>query len=205
MNDNTGRGPGPRPPRPRRAQVAAVMAAAALLAAACADSPSSAGSGGSPSAGGSAIAAQAVRYTSCMRAHGVPTYPGPNGSGQLPKFTPGNEAQLGVSDTRFTAAQTACQQLWPYQGLTQAQTRQELTDAVKFARCMRSHGVPNWPDPTTTADPGRVEFVINPSQVGFNPQSPSPQILAKAHQCERGLPAYVLPSSPNGVEVTTAP
>jgi hypothetical protein len=70
---------------------------------------------------------------------------------------------------------------------------------------MRSHGVPNWPDPTTNPDSGIVEFVINPSQVGFNPQSPSPRILAVARECERGLPAYVLPGSPNGVQVTTAP
>jgi hypothetical protein len=183
----------------------AVMAATAMLAVACGNSPPSAGSGGSSNAGGSGTTTSAVRYTSCMRSHGVPAYPDPNSKGQLPKIVPANEAQLGVSETRFTAAQTACQALWPYQGLTQAQTRQELTDAVKFAQCMRADGVPNWPDPTTNPDSGRVEFVINPGQVGFNPQSPSPQILAKARTCERGLPAFVLPTSPNGVEVTTAP
>ncbi len=211
MNINPGRRPGPRPPWPRRARIAAataIMAAAAVLAVACGNSPSSAGSGGSPNAGGSATAAAAaaaVRYTSCMRSHGVPAYPDPNSSGQLPKIVPANEAELGVSDSRFSAAQTACQNLWPYQGPTQAQTRQELTDAVRFARCMRSHGVPNWPDPTTESDSGRVEFVINSSQVGFDPRSPSPRILAEAHECEHGLPAYMLPGSPNGVEVTTAP
>jgi len=207
MNDNTGRRHGPWSPWPGRAQVGAamvVMAAAGLLAVACGDSPSSGGSG-SPNAGGSAIAVAAVRYTSCMRSHGVPAYPDPDSSGQLPKITPANEAQLGVSDSRFTTAQTACQRLWPYQGPTQALQRQELTDAVKFARCMRTHGVPNWPDPTTDPDSGQVEFVINSSQVGFDPQSPSPRILALAHECEHGLPADVLPGSPNGVEVTTAP
>ncbi len=208
MNRFTGRKPGQRPPWPRPMRVASVMAvaaAAALLAVACGGSPSSAGSGGSPNAGGSGTAASAVRYTSCMRSHGVPAYPDPNSKGQLPKIVPANEAQLGVSENRFTAAQTACQALWPYQGLTAAQTRQELTDAVKFARCMRSHGVPNWPDPTTDPESGRVEFVIHSTQVGFDAHSPSPQILAKARTCERGLPAWVLPSGPNGVDVTTAP
>jgi hypothetical protein len=140
-----------------------------------------------------------------MRSHGVPDYPDPNSAGQLPKITPGNEAQLGVSESRFNAAQAACQSLWPYQGPTQTQVRQELTDGLKFARCMRSHGVAYWPDPTTDPESGRVEFVIHSSQVGFDPRSPSPQILDKAHTCEHGLPAYMLPSSPNGVEVTTAP
>jgi hypothetical protein len=209
MNINNGRELEPRPPWRRRARVAAVMtvvaAAAALLAVACGGGPSSGGASRSSSAGGSAISAPAVRYTSCMRSHGVPAYPDPNSAGQLPKITPANEAQLGVSDSRFQTAQTDCQALWPYQGPTQAQARQELTDGLTFARCMRSHGVTNWPDPSTDPDSGRVEFVIHPSQVGFNPQSPSPQILAKARACERGLPAYMLPQSPNGVEVTTAP
>jgi hypothetical protein len=208
MNDVTGRGPGRRPSWPRPVRVASgmvIMAAAALLAVACSDSPSSSGSGHTANAGTPATAASAVRYTSCMRSHGVPDYPYPNSAGQLPKIDPASEAQLGVSASRLNTAQTACQNLWPYQGPTQAQQRQELTDALTFARCMRSDGVPNWPDPTTDPDSGRVEFVINSSQVGFDPRSPSPQILAKARACERGLPAYMLPSSPNGVEVTTSP
>ena len=208
MNSHTGRQPGPRAPWTRLARLASittVIAAAGILAAACGSGPSAGGTGRATSTGGSATAASAVRYTSCMRSHGVPEYPDPNSAGQLQKITPGNEAQLGVSDTRFQSAQAVCASLWPYQGPTQAQVRQELTDGLTFARCLRAHGVPNWPDPTTDAQSGRVEFVIHPSQVGFNPQSPSPQILAKAHACEHGLPAYMLPGSPSGIEVTTAP
>ena len=185
MNNRPGRGPGPRPPWPRRARVAAVitvMAAAALLAAACSGSPSSTGSGGSPNAGGSATS-QLVAYTQCMRSHGVPDYPGPTSGGQMPKITSGQ--QVGVSDSRLTVAQGACQKLWPYQAPTQAQQRQQLTDDVKFAQCMRSHGLPNFPDPTNSD--GYVEFVISVSRDGFDPHSP--QILAKAHECQHVLPA----------------
>jgi len=196
MNNCPGRGPGPRRPRPRRARVAAVitvMAAAALLAAACSGSPSSTGSGGSPNAGGSATS-QLVAYTQCMRSHGVPDYPGPDSSGQMPKITSGQ--QVGVSDSRLTAAQGACQDLWPYQAPTQAQQRQQLTDDVKFAQCMRSHGVPNFPDPTSSD--GRVEFVISVSRDGFDPHSP--QIIAKAHECQ-----YVLPAGTGLPSVTVSP
>ena len=185
MSNCPGRGPGPRPPGPRRARVAAVitvMAAAALLAAACSGSPSSTGSGGSPNAGGSATS-QLVAYAQCMRSHGVPDYPGPTSSGQMPKITSGQ--QVGVSDSRLTAAQGACQDLWPYQAPTQAQQRQQLTDDLKFAQCMRSHGLPNFPDPTNSD--GYVEFVISVSRDGFDPHSP--QILAKAHECQHVLPA----------------
>jgi hypothetical protein len=83
--------------------------------------------------------------------------------------------------------------LWPYQPPTQAQQRQQLADDLKFAQCMRSHGVPNFPDPTTRSD-GRVEFVLSVSRDGFDPHSP--QILAKARACQHVLPAGTgLPSA----------
>ena len=189
----------------RLARVAATVTATAtatLLAAACSSS-SSTGSGGSPSGGGSAIFVAAVRYTSCMRSHGVPEYPDPNSGGQLPKITPSNESQLGVTESRFTSAQAACQHLWPYQAPTQAEQRQDLADAVKFARCMRSHGLPKFPDPITDPNSGRVEFVLSSSRDGFNPHSP--QTLAKVRVCEHGLPADLLQGNPAGVEVTITP
>jgi hypothetical protein len=177
-----------------------VMAGAALLAAACGGGSSSTGSAASPDAGGAGHSPSAVGYASCMRSHGVPEYPDPGSGGELPKITPANEAQLGVSDSRFNAAQAACQDLWPYQGPSQAMARQELTDALKFARCMRSHGVPDWPDPITDPDSGRVEFVLG-AGIDLN----SPQILGQARECEHGLPADLLPGHPEGVEVTQSP
>ena len=56
---------------------------------------------------------------------------------------------------------------------------------MKFAACMRSHGVPNWPDPTL--DRGRAVF--DPQAVGIDPNSP--QISAKMHDCERVFPASI--------------
>jgi hypothetical protein len=158
--------------------VTAALVAAGLLAAACSGRPSSAGPGGSPNS------PSAVAYSGCVRSHGVPDYPGPNSSRQLPKITPANESQLGVSDSRLNAAQAACRRLWPYQAPTQAQQPQQLADDVKFAQCMRSHGVPA-PDPTT--GPNGPRFVISISKDGFNPRSP--QVLAKARECERVMPA----------------
>jgi hypothetical protein len=117
-----------------------------------------------------------------VRSHGIPNFPDPDSSGQIPKET---AQQLGVSDSRLTAAQRACQALWPYQAPTQAQQRQQLTDDLKFARCMRSHGVPNFPDPTSSD--GHVRFVISVSRDGFNPYSS--QIRAKALECQHVLPA----------------
>lgn len=184
MNNCSGRARGPRRPWPRPVRAAAVITvvAAALLAAACSGTPSSTGSGGSPNAGGSANSPSVVAASRCIRSHGVPDFPGPDSSGQIPKET---AQELGVSDSVLQAAQRACQALWPYQPATQAQQRQQLADDLKFAQCMRSHGVPKFPDPTSSD--GRAEFVISVSRDGFDPHSP--QILAKAHACQHVLPA----------------
>jgi hypothetical protein len=124
----------------------------------------------------------------------VPNFPGPNSSGQIPKEGPD---QLGVSASALQAAQRACQNLWPYQPPTQAQQRQELTDDLKFAQCMRSHGVPGFPDPSI-GDGGRVEFAISISKDGFAPHSP--QIIGKALECK-----HVLPAGPGLPEVAVSP
>jgi hypothetical protein len=175
------------PQSPARVAAVTIAMTAALLAAGC-SSPSSTTPGSTPSAG--STVAQAVAYTQCMRSHGVPEYPEPDSSGQLQKI--GSGQQVGVSDAQLTTASNACQSLWPYQALTPAQQQQELTDDLKFAQCMRSHGVPTLPDPVATN--GQVEFVISTSKTGINPHSP--QILAKARACQHVLPAGArLPSA----------
>jgi hypothetical protein len=117
-----------------------------------------------------------------MRSHGIPDFPDPNSSGQIPKE---EIRQLGVSTSVLQTAQRACMRLWPYHAPSQAQQRQQLTDDLKFAQCMRSHGVPDFPDPTT--GPDGPYFAISVSRDGFDPHSP--QILAKAHECQHVLPA----------------
>ena len=129
-----------------------------------------------------------------MRSHGIPNFPDPDSSGQIPKE---EILQLGVSTSVLQTAQRACMRLWPYQAPTQVQQRQQLADDLKFAQCMRSHGVPSFPDPTTGPN-GRVEFVLSVSRDGFDPHSP--QILAKAHECQ-----YVLPAGTGLPSATEAP
>jgi hypothetical protein len=77
-----------------------------------------------------------------MRAHGVPAFPDPAGAAGVPKITP---QQVGVSDARFQTAQRACA---PLLQPAQAQEPQVMTGLLAFARCMRAHGIPNWPDPS---------------------------------------------------------
>ena len=181
---------------------AAIIAAAglALLAAACSSSPSSTGSSGSPDPGGSSPPPSAVAFASCMRSHGVPNFPDPSGSGALPKTSP---QRLKVSSSQFQTAQGACQHLLPSTvtnsalqqceaaGIcTRAETQLMLNAGLRFAACMRSHGLPKWPDPTSDSQ-GRVAFAISVSKDGFDPHSP--RIEAKANECGHLMPGGGVP------------
>jgi hypothetical protein len=144
------------------------------------NSPASTGSGGSPAAGGSPTS-QMLAYAGCMRSHGVPTFPDPDGSGEIPK------AQVVSArrddPARFDSADIACRHLLPSgggNGETPAEIAQDWNAFRRFTRCMRSHGVSNWPEPTSrSATDRRPAFAI--TAVGLDGNSP--QLRATAQQC----------------------
>jgi hypothetical protein len=130
-----------------------------------------------------------------MRSHGVPNYPDPGSGGVLPKTS---AQQLGVSNSQFQAAQSACHHQLPNTGGSFQQHAQQcvladdcppalvqrmLTSGRTFAACMRSHGVPNWPDPSI--DTGAYQGVpfFDLSKEGINDHSP--QIRSKMGECGR--------------------
>jgi hypothetical protein len=69
----------------------------------------------------------------------------------------------------------------------------DVTAAYAYARCMRSHGVPNFPDPKVNVSPGHasVGFAVNPSETG------SPKFTSAQKTCSKILPA---PSGDNKTE-----
>ena len=191
MNNDPGRGPGPRPPWPRRARAAAVitvMAAAAVLAAACGGSPSSTGSGGSPTAGGSANSPSGVAYSRCVRAHGVPNFPDPGSNGQISKPAV-VRALREVSDSRARAATYACARLNPGRAAP-VLTAQEQQDYLRAAACMRSHGFTSFPDPTFPG--GHASLPRIPSNI----DTKSRQFIAAGQTCIKLIPARVRPNAP---------
>jgi hypothetical protein len=198
MNDGTRVIRRPRRARPPAARTAAAIiatAALALLAAACSGSPST-GSGGSPNAGGpanspSTNSQKALAFSHCMRARGVPNYPDPGSSGGIVKET---AQQLGVSSSQLQAALNACEHLLPNTGNIDdnpAALHRWWSQMQRFARCMHSHGVPNWPGPSPyPQDPVRPTFNLHAAGIGFHQGAQpgnivnSPQIEAKVQQCE---------------------
>ena len=180
---------GPRPPTARATAAILATAALALSAAACSGSPS-AGSGGSPNAGGPADPPSAVAYSHCMRSHGLPNYPDPSSSNTMPNGLPKVSPQLlGVSSSQFQAAQTSCRHLLPNGGQSpRSASQQLLSDGLKFARCMRSHAVPNWPDPTrstpTAVALGAPSYMFQMGGLqGLDGRSFPPQVRTVMHQC----------------------
>ena len=177
--------------RPTARAAAAIIAAGALAlpAAAFGGSPSFSVTGEPANARASTLSRstnvqKALAYSRCMRAHGVLKFPDPNSSGAIPKV---GLQQLGVSSTVFQAAQSACQHLLPNSGQSsQAWDQMALNALWNFARCVRSHGVPNWPDPLAESDPGQ------PGTPGFPRNTPgvnqnAPQVKNVLQKCQHLL------------------
>jgi hypothetical protein len=142
----------------------------------------------SPSAGGKA-ADSALKFSKCMREHGVTNFPnpeiGPNGQVGL-KVKAGGPGSLGASPQTMEAAQRACQHF--QEGLEPKITPQEKVEreeaVQKFAKCMREHGI----DVHGETSGGFVRIGIHggPGSGGPNPESPAFQAAQKA--CQGLLP-----------------
>ncbi len=147
-----------RPPRaPLLASALAVLVGLSLLLAACGGSPESTTSR-SPSS-------QTLSFSRCMRSKGIRSFPDSDGSGQLPK--PQVVDAHNSDPARFDAADGAFRHLLPDGGggTTQAEVQQEWTEMRSVARCMRRHGVPQWPDPVDRPDGTRCSAHADPQRL----------------------------------------
>lgn len=140
---------------PSRKQITTVLAALALAAAAagCGGSspPGTATSAGAQSGSGPGNGIQAAyRYSRCMRAHGVPSFPDPKVIHHDNGIGIGFHVSPLMQTARFKTAQKACQSILPApsQGPSPQQQAAHLADLLSFVRCLRTHGLSNFPDPT---------------------------------------------------------
>jgi hypothetical protein len=157
---------------------------AVLTAGVCVVAVAGCGSSG-PKPAASSHASSQLAFAECMRSHGVTGFPDPSGSGGI------NIAGTGINpfSPAFKAAQAICKKLLPGGGPGSRQaTEQQKQQLVAISKCMRSHGVPGFPDPTTKppTSPGYSIiqgiasnlFLLVPSTI--NPNSPAFQQAAKA-------------------------
>ncbi len=157
----------------------------ALLAAGCAGGHSPAVASVASSTTATTTTAQngLLAFSQCMRSDGMPNFPDPQ------RFAGGNVKltihQFGTGNPHLQAALSACGHLLPTNGgggsqQTAQQQRTQRADALSFARCMRSHGVSRFPDPTAQ---GQLTVEMVEAQ-GIDVHSPA--VLRAVQEC---LPA----------------
>lgn len=158
---------------------AAAIAVATAIAVVGSNSLSSASSGGRP---GQAEMQQwrpdAVRFAQCMRSHGVPSFRDPTSPREF-KLSMSPSA-AGARSPTFQSAETACQHLLPGGGPPSQSSAQRLGQLVAgraFARCLRSHGFPSFPDPTSS---GQLTHEML-AHAGIDPRQPA--VLYAADAC----------------------
>jgi hypothetical protein len=148
-----------------RLLAAAVLAAGALAVAACGEDNN--GGAGANSDRQAARDAE-IKFAQCMREHGVDMPDPGTGGRQVLRVGPGEE----TTPEEMEEAQRACkkyeEELEP-PDLSEEEREEFREAALAHARCMREHGIENFPDPTISED-GEAELNITKSS-GINPQS----------------------------------
>ncbi len=163
--------------------LAALLVGLAVILAACgggsdpgtskstAPSTSASSSGGS-SGSSSSSQSGAVAFAQCVRSHGVPDFPDPQNGHFLISGSDQNNPNL-------QSAVQACQHLLPGGSATNGGGSGSNSSAeLAFAHCMQTHGVPNFPDPTSNGALGI------PPGVNAN----SPQFQSAYQACSSLLP-----------------
>ena len=105
-----------------------------------------------PAASGTEQAMTVMRdLARCIRSHGMPGWPDPvlNPLTNQPDFPPGAPR---VPPNIQQACQSIASRLPPQAQTSQPPTAASMQALLRFARCMRSHGVVGWPDPNTLGE-----------------------------------------------------
>ena len=120
----------------------AALATLSLIGAGC--SNESDGNAGNASAD----SAQSVKFAKCMRDNGVTEFPDPDASGELTIDGVLNGSTIDAESPIWNGAISACKDLQPAGFTGDGNVTASEQDArLEFARCMREHGVKDFPDP----------------------------------------------------------
>ena len=189
----------------RRPRHPATLAVATIVACGCAIAVTacggSSGSGGSDSR--ASIHQSFLDFSKCMRANGVPNFPDPQPNGGGIEITPGDGITPG--SPAMKAGQRKCSHLLPGGGPGGQKPSENVEKhLLAVAKCMRAHGLQNFPDPTTSSpSPGSGSgpvlgmggVFLNLGAAGLDPSSPAFQRAAAAchfpgaQQIARGGPS----------------
>lgn len=102
-----------------------------------------------------------IKYSECMRMHGVSNFPNPGPGGSI-MLSPA----IAGSPFYATASKT-CQPLSSHALSAMPGIPANPADALRYAKCMRAHGVPKFPLPSA-----KQGFNINGQDLGVNLNGP---------------------------------
>jgi hypothetical protein len=166
--------------RRRRPPAALALIAMVAVISACgstgtgtgSDSSSTASSTGTTSSDTKLTARnEAVKFAECIRAHGVSDFPDPDARNQF-------QYGVSVSPAVWKQATTACKDLQPPGTLSGKRTPKQQSASLRFAQCVREHGVKDFPDPVNG------EPLIDTTKIPSSNQPGGMTILnAATHKC----------------------
>ena len=117
----------------------------------------------------------AAAFATCMRSNGVPDFPDPDSESRVViRVAPGSG--LNPGSPQFQSAEEACRNLRPEQSVDSTDNSDFSQSALQFAECMRSNGVPDFPDPETSGGGIRL-------RVGGDVDPNSPQFQSAMEMC----------------------
>jgi hypothetical protein len=184
----------PTPPRPvRAAQLISMLAAlaAGLLLVACGGSGSPSSSVASEQEGETKLA----DFARCLREHGVEAEIGtPPGGGRALKLGGKGAPAQG----KMEAAQKACAKYRPQPkklNLSPQEKVQREEAVLKFAKCMREHGI----EVHASAAGGAIQIQIH-GHPGSGPNPESPAFQSAQSKCQGYLPSKFGSGPPGGAK-----
>jgi hypothetical protein len=135
--------------------------------------------------------AKATAFSACMRKHGLPDFPDPKvgsngGVGiEITGHAGGGPGVMDPNSATFKAAQEACKSLLPNGGVAPKMTAADQQKFLQWAACIRSHGVPDFPDPQFGDGGARISIGGGP---GKGPDPNSPTFKAAQDACKSLMP-----------------
>jgi hypothetical protein len=140
--------------------------AAALILAGCGTSTAT----GAPRAENpNSPSADIAQMVACFRAHGMPNWPDPN-------YDPRDGRWHLDGPPLKDETRRACAAVIPHATPPSPVPSAQFHDLLRYAQCLRAHGVPSWPDPT-------VDGVF---ATDLNPKT-DPAVQAARPECEKYL------------------
>jgi hypothetical protein len=133
---------------------------------------------------------RALAYSECMRENGLEEFPDPGDDGSL---LVSEDTGIDPASAEFREAEEACKDLSPQgDGGPGGGQPADLAKAREWARCVRDHGVPDFPDPEIDGNAAVVDMT------GVGTGGEDPTLDRALEECEGERPSGNLTMRQNG-------